>query len=369
MIKNKYLDAVSNAFGTLYCHDYLVETAALSEDILEHIQNFIEDGKLWGTKIIPTNGKGHIKVFTSTGIMNELDMSQEFKPISYHDPSNPQCSFCKIKYKEYIGMDKIEARLYPGCSSTQGFLKKNEKLQDVINQDEKTLKELNITYDQIANRIEYVQKRASYLSWKFDKENINADYWEEIKKGFMVDGLKVTWESYCGYQGCPYECEGKDALSDSDFTIMNPDIKKTIFCSELHPHLIRKHKFFEGHTKYRLDPKIAIEVLKIKPGVFYSLKYNTQHIWTMESGCSGGSNIDKLKQEKGNEEFLLNGTPVDFGKGICAYLLKDRLLILSEVSKIIEKTINDVLFREKICKSSSSIYRKTSFEYVTENKT
>lgn len=248
---NKFINTVANAFSTLEHHDFFVQKVALSNDILEQVQNFTQGNSLFGAEIISTNGKGHVKVFTKDSqFMNELFIDEPFDPQIWHDPSNPKCSVCKIKYKEFIGMDKIEVRCYPGCSSIEGFLRRDEKLQDVINQDEETLKRLNVTYERIADRLQEIQEKA-------------IKQWNDFKD-VNVEDLKVKCTGYLGYQDCPWGCKGRDALSDHDFTIINPAVNQAIFCSQLHPHLIRKHKFFEGHTKYRVDPEIAIRILNIR---------------------------------------------------------------------------------------------------------
>jgi hypothetical protein len=234
----------------------MINSVALSPDVTENIQKWIDvypDGGqyVFGAKLKPTDGKGHIQVFTTDSqFMNEFNMDEVFDTLTYHEPSNPKCSVCKVRFKEFIGMDKIEARLYPGCSSTEGFLRRDEKLQDVINEDEMVLKSLNVTFDQIADRLKVIQEKA-----------IKAIQTSTLDKPVIVEGLKVKLECYLGYQGCPWGCENEQ--SSVDFIITDPNTNQSFFCSQLHPHLIKKHKFFEGHTEYRLNPKVVIEVLKL----------------------------------------------------------------------------------------------------------
>jgi hypothetical protein len=377
MKTNKYLIAVSNAFHTLQCHDFIVSTVALSPDVREHVENEISSGKLFGAVVVGTNGTGHIKVYADRGFMNEFFMSEKLDRRAYHEPSNPKCSVCKVLHRETVGMDKIEARMYPGCSSDEGFLKKGERLQEIIEQDRRTLKKLGITYDQVADRLEYVTKRAKHAVWLWSQDNPTSDYFKYVKKGVVVEGLRISWVSYMGYQDCPYErCEGREALSDTDFTITNVKTGKSIFCSELHPHLIRKHHFFEGHTDYRLDPEIAVEVLGIKPGMEYPIKLGTQYTWNMSSSSRGGcESIEELKKEamersfdKEYVEVMTGGTTLDFGKDIEAYLKEDKIVIFASnsVQKIVEKGINGVPFKERITGPSKSMYEKRSFQYVME---
>jgi hypothetical protein len=376
MKTNKYLKFVVNALGTIEDHDFMVSKIALSPDVREHVKNEADNNHLFGASIVETNGIGHIKVYSNKGHMNELFMDEKFDPKTYHEPSNPQCSICKILHRDVIGMDQLEARMYPKKYSDEGFLKTGEKLQDIIDKDEKTLKDLGITYNQIADRLTYVTKRAKHIAWLWAQDNTESDYFKHVDKGIIVDNLKIKWVSYCGYQECPYDCEGQESLSDTDFTITDVKTSTSIFCSELHPHLIRKHHFFEGHTKYRLDPKTAIEVLGIQPGIQYPIKLGTQYFWNLSSSSSGGEeSIEDFKKEVKKNSYhkeyveVMGGTTLDLGKDIEAYLKDDQLVIFAEknVDKTLNQEINGVLFKERIRGISRSLYKKISSKYVMKS--
>ena len=58
---------------------------------------------------------------------------------------------------------------------------------------------------------------------------------------------------------------------------------------------LKKYRFFYGKTRYRLEPKKAIEVLDIKPGIDYSPEYESIHVLI----CGPASSpIDKEREKK-----------------------------------------------------------------------
>jgi hypothetical protein len=83
----------------------------------------------------------------------------------------------------------------------------------------------------------------------------------------------IKRDCYFGWQDCPFGCadelrlmgslpSGEPSISSSldyHISLITPenwpytDVKtgEDLFFSELHPHLIKDHHFFEGNTKYR----------------------------------------------------------------------------------------------------------------------
>jgi len=141
-----------------------------------------------------------------------------------------------------------------------GFLSKGEKLYDVFQKDDETLKRLNMTYDKIADKLDEIVKFS-----RTSPEKIRT-----------LGNLEIKRICYLGYKGCPFGCseeliklgdDYKDLLDKTrsavDYEVTNTNLKESIFFSELHCHLIRDHHFFEGNTKYRLDPEKCIRILEI----------------------------------------------------------------------------------------------------------
>lgn len=141
-----------------------------------------------------------------------------------------------------------EDLLKPGRLSQAGFLGEDERLIEVIAADEVTLKKLGITFEQVADRIEYFIIAVNYPT----------------NKPKIVDSIyEVTGTSWRGMQECPWGDRGE--YSNMDFQIKNTKTGESILFPGLIVHLIRKHHFFEGKkSSYRVEPKRVIEVLGIK---------------------------------------------------------------------------------------------------------
>jgi hypothetical protein len=234
-------------------------------------------------------------------------------------------------------LDQIETLMRPNQSSREGFLNDDECVIDVCEADWHTVKQLRLSFDQFADKLEAVTKKARRKADVTDNES----YWDIARKGVVVDGLKVTWTSYMGYQDCPC-CHFNDkqahwigpqeTLSDTDFTITNLQTNQQIFFSQLHIHLIRRHHFFEGHTKYRLDPTICAAVLELKPGVTYKPVYSSESIWQLTQGFwSGNETFNDYINHKDVVEFIASGAQ----KIMCqaktnAWVLEDKMLVISD---------------------------------------
>jgi hypothetical protein len=132
--------------------------------------------------------------------------------------------------------DEIEQSLYPGKSSIGGFLAIGEKLDDVIARDQATRELYGMTPGQIGGAI------------------------EEILQGKRGDEFEVTKKEWRGMQGCQFD-NTIQPFSSLDFTITNKKTGASLQGPGLITHLLKEHNFFEGNTRYRVDPEIAIKAL------------------------------------------------------------------------------------------------------------
>jgi hypothetical protein len=224
----------------------------------------------------------------------------------------------------------IESRMKPGRSSQAGFLGEHDSLDGVIAADKAVLSNLGLTYNQFADRLETITQKAQY-------EARNADeYWDTVEKGIIVDGnFEVKWNSYMGYQHCPYGCKDGEAKSDTDYTIKNIKTGESVFFSLLHIHLIRQHQFFEGNTQYRLDPEICARVIGIEKGVDYTPQYESKEFWV--TGCGGFSSGCKTVEDllegiysEDSKHIMKTGKPIKFESDqIRGWQLDNNLLIAS----------------------------------------
>jgi hypothetical protein len=156
----------------------------------------------------------------------------------------------------------LEKVMRPGAQSEAGFLDPTERLYEVYQNDDATLKKLGISYDQIADKLEEIVKACQ------DKK-----YAEQVK----IKSMTVTLEVCFGHEDCPFGCPAElksigrsssdpifqKVRSSIDYTVT--DNNSQLFFSGLHVHLIRDHHFFEGHTKYRLDPEYCVNFFGLMP--------------------------------------------------------------------------------------------------------
>jgi len=155
---------------------------------------------------------------------------------------------------------QLDKWMRPNGMSQDGFLAKREHLLTVVEEDRKTLEKHGITYDQIGDGLAEIVKAVNDAP--YEEKNIHDEYCLVINDMTYI----IKQIGYMGSQECPFERlekwdEYKQANGSSDYYITNKTLGKTLFMAELHPHLIKYHHFFEGHTKYRLEPVAAMELL------------------------------------------------------------------------------------------------------------
>lgn len=174
--------------------------------------------------------------------------------------------------------------------SYSGFLAPYDTLEEVLIADRIYLASQGVTFDQLADAIEYAAK------------NVWEDYTDQP--------VKVTEIGYMGSQWCPFGC---DVKTDRDIFIKSTDesFDKRLYrqpgdgqvpetkhepdsyrVSGLIPHLIREHHFLEGRVQYRADPSILIPLLKIK-----EIDYSVEKPW--------GDRIAKETDNMTSEQLLI----------------------------------------------------------------
>ena len=145
-------------------------------------------------------------------------------------------------------VEQLEKLMRPGISSQGGFLGSEEKLVNLLAEDESAVKNLGITHEQIAARIEYFIRAVGYPS----------------REGKVIDSnFRVSGITYRGIQECPWKDSGN--YSNLDFVITNLRLNESLPFPGLIVHLIRMHHFYEGRkSPYRVDPELAARILVIK---------------------------------------------------------------------------------------------------------
>ena len=105
--------------------------------------------------------------------------------------------------------------LRPEGLSTSGFLNEDESLDDVLQIDRNTLTTLCLQYDQFADRLLSLTEKAQRKTdlWTQANKMPGLGIWEMIRQGILVEqDYKVSYESYKGYQKCPFGCKSRGAL-------------------------------------------------------------------------------------------------------------------------------------------------------------
>ena len=192
----------------------------------------------------------------------------------------------------------IEQRMYPGKSSDSGFLQQGEKLEEVMEVDQKYLQSVSITYEQIADRLETIvgkYYRCQYLHSQKNLDDVDSPA-HMVEEKYMIG----HW-TYNGAQTCPFQNEELDKAyhgfdyGDTDITIRNINTGRSIVFNTLLLHMIRQHNFFESpKSSHRLEPGQVIELLEIKPNVDYKPAYKYYQRWNMLSGHSENPDQDAV---------------------------------------------------------------------------
>ncbi len=157
-----------------------------------------------------------------------------------------------------IAVKVLEKRMFPRNWSYKGYLKENDSLLSIIDQDLSILKKLHIKPIDIANKLEYLLKKGSNSS----------KFW-----GVRIGHFKINIMHSCTMITCPWaqkqftRCtigKGVKYLTTEDFIITNMKTHEKIKSTSLCIHLIRDHNFFcAPNTPYRIDPEQVIRILEL----------------------------------------------------------------------------------------------------------
>jgi hypothetical protein len=201
---------------------------------------------------------------------------------------------------------ELVKNLRPRASSRAGFLGETEDLREVIEADNQTLIKAGVTHEQIADKLTTLIEKLRYHR---HSRSLHHGGGYSTSDPLVIDGIQLTSIHWMGYQHCPI-CHSRgvkmtrDLMSDCDYTMLSAD--QELRFSELIPHLIADHHFFEGYTSYRADPSALIEILQIKPGIDYSPRWEEEERWLQGSGgsSSGKEPFDKKDVYKDYQPLL-----------------------------------------------------------------
>jgi len=158
-----------------------------------------------------------------------------------------------------VPLEEIEARMRPGNFSEVGFLGPAESLAHVLEMDARTLNELGVNEQALADSLGQLLEAAVA-----SKRTVTH-----------VGRYKVRLQRYKGVQICPFAPQPHEnpcpAGGGIRFASIDWDIKNTrtgpgISGPGLIVHLIAAHGFFEGlRAPYRVSPRALAELLELGP--------------------------------------------------------------------------------------------------------
>ncbi|AHC15552.1 hypothetical protein [Salinispira pacifica] len=147
--------------------------------------------------------------------------------------------------KQTPDYSKAEANMQSGVITADGFLGEDTRpLADIIEHDEELFAELNITFDSVAEKLEYLMKKGQTGLG----EPITVD-----------DTWLVRTDETRGYLPSPF--------GDGVFHKINVEVElkgsgKTLLFTEMNIHMLRKFHFLEGKgSTFRMEPALIKEVL------------------------------------------------------------------------------------------------------------
>jgi len=172
--------------------------------------------------------------------------------------------------------EAFEWRMRPGRSSQAGFLGWKERLDDVMDRDDRTVKQLDLTYEELATALEKLLEARHRALCEVDALPVDEDGLGGKPETIAADPrFAVGLTYYLGTQACPWSADWTNACqagspragsrwSSIDWRIRNLRTGQEMRGPGLAVHLIREHHFFEGlATSYRVDPLELAQLLEL----------------------------------------------------------------------------------------------------------
>lgn len=152
--------------------------------------------------------------------------------------------------KQTPQMIKAQRAMRPGHISLPGFMGADARdLSQLLNDDNETVKRLNLTHEAIARRMQALRRAGE------------AGLGDFIA---VPPHFEVRVDSARGRLPCPFGERG--LYPKTHITVRNLALGRELTYSELGIHLIGAHGFYEGlGSPYRLEPEALAAILEIQP--------------------------------------------------------------------------------------------------------
>ncbi len=148
----------------------------------------------------------------------------------------------------------------PGEFSEAGFLGQHERLAAVLAADARTLRESNLSPDELANALERLLDAAEEARGRSARVCGRFDVRVEVFTGFQI----------CPWAPSPHsgQCSAGGGVRHASVAwhVRNRRTGEELAGPGLIVHLIRAHRFFEGfESPHRVDPLALARVLELRP--------------------------------------------------------------------------------------------------------
>jgi hypothetical protein len=166
---------------------------------------------------------------------------------------NPTALVAKLTEIAGRPVADLERDMRPGRLSSAGFLGKDERLTDVLAEDNRiVVDQRKLSHQELARHLHILGALAVKLALKGPKE-------------FSYHGgkYKVEAKRFRASVDSPFQDGTK---TNTEVTITNLDNGKSVRYSLLVPHLIERYGFYEGRgTRFRVEPGAILDVLDFLP--------------------------------------------------------------------------------------------------------
>lgn len=152
-----------------------------------------------------------------------------------------------------IPIAQLEKDMRPGQLSGLGFLGKDERLLDILTEDNRfVVDQKGLTHQQLALPLHLLGMVTIKQAQKAPIE-------------FRYQGRHLKAKAVC-FRGIVLSPFRDGTKTNCEITLWNLDNGKRLTYSLLVPHLIERYGFYEGKgTPYRVDPRNILEVLDFIP--------------------------------------------------------------------------------------------------------
>jgi hypothetical protein len=149
--------------------------------------------------------------------------------------------------KQTPELDRVQEKMKPGVLTLKGFLGYDDrKLADILKSDRELVNELNISVDELCNKLQDLADRGADL----------------MEREVEVDGFMIKVRDDRGKIPSPW---GDGLFEKGDVELRDPESDVKLKWNKLTLRLIKVHGFFGGKgSEYRIDPAIAKKLLNLK---------------------------------------------------------------------------------------------------------